>query len=67
MALWSTDVLRPPKFNAGPSSIGSPKREQNLLPAYEIIAHANKKRQVLALVENKQQRYLYIQYILVTY
>jgi hypothetical protein len=29
MALWSTDVLRPPKFDAGPPSIGYPKREQN--------------------------------------
>ena len=32
MALWSTDVLRPPKFDVGPPSIGSLKREQNLLP-----------------------------------
>jgi len=31
MALWSTDVLRPPKFDAGPPSIGNLKREQNLL------------------------------------
>lgn len=32
MALWSTDVLRPPKFDVEPLSIGSLKREQNLLP-----------------------------------
>lgn len=64
MALWSTDVLRPPKFDARGRPRSAARNGSNLPPACEIIGHAKHKKRVLALVRVKkeQQRYLYALY-----
>lgn len=49
MALWSTDVLRPPKFDAALDR--QPETGAKLAAACEIIDRANKKR-VLALARD---------------